>query len=147
MTMSRRIDWLRGQVKSTQRREAIPGLAVAVGPAGDPPLVVNAGWADVDLGVPVTDSTQFRIGSITKTFTAAVILGLAERGVLDLDERAHGDIPAQFGSHGLSMMKPQGTLSVSFPPITASRFFQCSLFITILFSRERLTGAQNRFQF
>ncbi|MBN1173031.1 MAG: beta-lactamase family protein [Micromonosporaceae bacterium] len=85
--------WLRKQVLAVQRRDTVPGLTVAVGHAGDSVLLENAGCADVDSGVPVTDSTQFRVGSITKTFTAAVILGLAERGVLDLDEPVQAYLP------------------------------------------------------
>ena len=45
----------------------------------------NAGMADLAAGVPVTDLTTFNAYSVTKTFTAAAVLRLAEQGRLDLD--------------------------------------------------------------
>jgi CubicO group peptidase (beta-lactamase class C family) len=51
------------------------------------------GWADVGRGRPVGPATQYRIGSITKTFTAAAVLLLAERGELDLDEPVDSYLP------------------------------------------------------
>ena len=45
------------------------------------------GLADVDEGTEATAETQYRVGSITKTFTAAAILQLRDDGLLDLDDR------------------------------------------------------------
>jgi CubicO group peptidase (beta-lactamase class C family) len=42
--------------------------------------------ADVESGVEATADTQFRIGSITKTFTAAAIMQLRDAGKLDLED-------------------------------------------------------------
>lgn len=44
------------------------------------------GTADPDTGVAMTSSTQLRIGSVTKTFTATLLLQLVESGDLTLDE-------------------------------------------------------------
>src|SRR5215510_2041101 len=44
------------------------------------------GYANLEWDVPNTPSTKFRLGSITKQFTAASILLLAERGKLKLDD-------------------------------------------------------------
>lgn len=44
------------------------------------------GFADLEWGVPDSPSTKFRLGSITKQFTAASILLLEERGKLKLDD-------------------------------------------------------------
>ena len=41
--------------------------------------------ADVEGGVAAKPGVAYRVGSITKTFTAAVVLGLADRDVLALD--------------------------------------------------------------
>ena len=41
----------------------------------------------MDAGVEATPDTQYRIGSITKTFTAAAILQLRDDGLVDLDDR------------------------------------------------------------
>lgn len=43
------------------------------------------GWADIENRVPGTAATIGRTGSISKTFTAMVLMGLVERGVVDLD--------------------------------------------------------------
>lgn len=42
------------------------------------------GMADYELGVPNTTRTRFRVGSLTKQFTAAAILLLQERGALSV---------------------------------------------------------------
>ncbi|MEV3963801.1 serine hydrolase domain-containing protein [Nocardia sp. NPDC050193] len=44
-----------------------------------------AGVADIETGRPVTPELRHRVGSITKTFTAAAVLQQVESGQLDLD--------------------------------------------------------------
>src|SRR4051812_6213610 len=44
-----------------------------------------AGVADVSTGRPVTADMRHRVGSITKTFTAAAVLQQVESGLLELD--------------------------------------------------------------
>src|SRR2546423_841781 len=44
------------------------------------------GVADVEGGVEATPDTQYRVGSITKTFTAAAIMQLRDAGKLDLED-------------------------------------------------------------
>lgn len=44
------------------------------------------GWANLEWRVPNTTETKFRVGSITKQFTAAAVLRLAEQGKLSLDD-------------------------------------------------------------
>jgi CubicO group peptidase (beta-lactamase class C family) len=51
--------------------------------------------ADIASGTPVTEDTVFRIGSITKTFTAIAVLQLWEQGLVDLDAPAD-DYPRAF---------------------------------------------------
>jgi CubicO group peptidase (beta-lactamase class C family) len=45
----------------------------------------GSGYADLDWSIPNTVDTRFRIGSLTKQFTAASILLLQERGQLNLN--------------------------------------------------------------
>jgi CubicO group peptidase (beta-lactamase class C family) len=55
------------------------------------------GSADLEWNIPNTPTTKFRIGSITKQFTAVAILLLAERGKLELDDpirKYYADAPA-----------------------------------------------------
>ncbi|HEX6140991.1 MAG TPA: serine hydrolase domain-containing protein [Candidatus Limnocylindria bacterium] len=65
------------------------GLAIGLVRAGQPPVFVNHGLADVAAGTPVSEDTVFRIGSITKTMTAIAIMQLWERGLVDLDAPAN----------------------------------------------------------
>ena len=51
------------------------------------------GMADREWNIPNTTDTKFRIGSITKQFTAACILQLVEQGKLNLDDKLSKFIP------------------------------------------------------
>jgi CubicO group peptidase (beta-lactamase class C family) len=51
------------------------------------------GLADREWNIPNTTDTKFRIGSITKQFTAACILQLIEQGKLNLDDKLSKFIP------------------------------------------------------
>src|SRR4051794_25070798 len=64
-----------------------PGLAVGIVRNGE--LVFNKGYgkSNLELDTPVSASTVFPIFSITKTFTAAAILQLSERGRLSIDDK------------------------------------------------------------
>jgi CubicO group peptidase (beta-lactamase class C family) len=62
-------------------------VSAAVFRAGEVVWSDALGLADVEGGVEATPETQYRIGSITKTFTAAAILQLRDAGSLDLDDR------------------------------------------------------------
>jgi D-alanyl-D-alanine carboxypeptidase len=63
-----------------------PGVAIAVEIGGR--IVVRRGYGLRNLAskAPVTANTQFEIGSISKQFTAAAVLQLAERDRLGLDD-------------------------------------------------------------
>jgi D-alanyl-D-alanine carboxypeptidase len=63
-----------------------PGLQIAVYKDGAPILVRGYGLANLELGVPVANDTVFRIGSVTKQFTAAAVLVMAEDGKLSLND-------------------------------------------------------------
>lgn len=68
-------------------RLAAKNVGGAVIVAKDGQFVVNKGFglADVAANTPITADTKFRIGSVTKQFTAAAILLLHEDGKLDVD--------------------------------------------------------------
>jgi len=75
------------------------GLAVAVARDGRVVFARGYGYANIEDKVPVTPDTVFRIGSITKQFTAAAVALLAERGQLSLDDYVAKFIP-QFPAGG-----------------------------------------------
>lgn len=64
-----------------------PGLQVAVYKDGQPVVVKGYGAANLELNVPVNNDSVFRIGSVTKQFTAAALLKLEEEGKLSLDDK------------------------------------------------------------
>lgn len=63
-----------------------PGVAILVARDGQIVFQDGFGYADVANKTPVTVETKFRIGSITKQFTAAAVLRLAEQGRLALTD-------------------------------------------------------------
>ena len=73
---------------------AVPGAAVLVVQDGAPLVRRGYGLADLEQGAPVTPATNFRLASVTKQFTAAAILLLAEDGRLSLDDPAPKWLPA-----------------------------------------------------
>jgi len=72
----------------------LPGLSVAVARNGEIVWTEGFGWADVEDRRPVTPRTQFRLGSVSKTLTAAALLLLHERGRIDLDAPVQTYVPA-----------------------------------------------------
>lgn len=64
----------------------IPGLAAGVVMGRDLVWSKGYGLADVDSGRVVTPDTIFRIGSLTKLFTATMLMQLVEAGKIELDD-------------------------------------------------------------
>lgn len=62
-------------------------LAAAIAIGDDDPVVRVAGPQNVTQSAPVDRDAAWHIGSITKSFTATLIMRLAERGLLDLDAK------------------------------------------------------------
>jgi CubicO group peptidase (beta-lactamase class C family) len=71
-------------IEAAVARGDAPGVVAAVG-RGDEGYLAAAGVMAV-AGPPMQPDTLFRIASITKPVTAAVVLGLAEDGAFGLDE-------------------------------------------------------------
>jgi CubicO group peptidase (beta-lactamase class C family) len=63
-----------------------PGAAVAVVRDGNVVLMKAYGMADVEKGISNSPSTIFRLGSVTKSFTAIAVLQLVEDGKLRLED-------------------------------------------------------------
>ena len=73
-----------------QRDGRVPALTAGIVRGGE--LLWSAGAGAVDGTVPTAD-TQFRMGSITKTFVAVAILRLRDAGRLDLTDRFGAHVP------------------------------------------------------
>jgi CubicO group peptidase (beta-lactamase class C family) len=78
-----------GQVVARKR---IPGVAVGLLHAGEL-NTAGFGVTSVENPLPVTDSTLFQIGSITKTFVGTAMMRLVEMGELDLDATVRTYLP------------------------------------------------------
>lgn len=86
-------------LRLTERGQGLAGMSVAVVYKGRAVLTRAYGSSDVVANTPLATDDVFRIGSITKTFTAAAVLKLAAQGKLTLDdpilkyvpELAHGE--------------------------------------------------------
>ncbi len=74
--------------------EGRPGMTIGVVQDGRLAVHRSAGWASVELGVPVGPQTCFRIASVSKQFTCAAILLLAAEGKLSLEDRVGDHLPA-----------------------------------------------------
>ena len=73
-------------VAGAQREKRMPSIAAAVLRDGALAWETAVGAADVAAEVEATPDTQYRVGSITKTFTAAAIMQLRDAGKLDLED-------------------------------------------------------------
>jgi len=80
--------------RQAQAEHRIPALSVALHRADRPLWTFQVGTAAP--GRPLDGGTQFRIGSVTKTFTAVLVLQCRDEGLLDLDDPVdrHLDVPA-----------------------------------------------------
>jgi len=72
-------------LKNYSRADA-PGASVLVAQDGKVLYRKAFGLANLEEKTPVTTATNFRLASVTKQFTAAAVLLLAERGKLSLDD-------------------------------------------------------------
>jgi len=64
-----------------------PGAAVIVTDDGKIVYEAGRGLADIDARRPITPATVFRLGSITKQFSAAIMLQLVAEGKVSLDDK------------------------------------------------------------
>ena len=73
-------------VRAEQRDQRLPSITAAVLRDGELVWETAVGAADVREHREATPDTQYRLGSITKTFTAAAIMQLRDEGKLDLED-------------------------------------------------------------
>jgi CubicO group peptidase (beta-lactamase class C family) len=73
-------------VRTEQREKRLPSITVSVVRDGELAWETAVGAADVETKREATPDTQYRLGSITKTFTAAAVMQLRDEGGLDLED-------------------------------------------------------------
>lgn len=81
------------EVAAEVAEDAGGAVSVAVFRGGEVLWEKGWGWADIENGVPADARTIGRTGSISKTFTAVLMMLLAERGVIDLDDAVVDHFP------------------------------------------------------
>src|SRR5581483_5444115 len=71
-------------IAEAMRVTGTPGLSVAIACDGEPVWSAAFGWADLAQRQPMTTDAVFRVGSISKLYTATAVLQLIERGAVEL---------------------------------------------------------------
>lgn len=80
---------LRERLDAAIARAKVPGAVVGI-VRGDERLTVASGLANAGTGVDATPDTLFQIGSITKVYTASLVMQLVHAGLVELDEPVRG---------------------------------------------------------
>ncbi len=84
----------------TRRTQDIPGVSAVVS-RGDEVLFAGAsGFADLETRRPMTADTVLYCGSLSKVFTAILVLGLVEQGYLESTDTLAGVLNKSFGAAG-----------------------------------------------
>jgi CubicO group peptidase (beta-lactamase class C family) len=89
-----RLDALEPKVLAQLERFRTPGVSVAVVRSGHVLLVRGYGQRHIAHGLPMTSDTVQPIGSVTKSFTAAVIASLVREGRMRWDQPVRELLPA-----------------------------------------------------
>src|SRR5436190_12728853 len=85
VSLERRIDALFARYT----KPGSPGAVAAVMRGGNIEVCKGYGLASIELGVPITPRTRFRIASVSKQFTVTAALMLAAEDKLDLEAPPH----------------------------------------------------------
>jgi CubicO group peptidase (beta-lactamase class C family) len=80
-------------VREAQANERIPSISAAAVGNGEVVWQEALGLASVEPEERATIDTQYRVGSITKTITAAAVMQLRDAGELSLDDRLEQHLP------------------------------------------------------
>src|SRR5580698_4224122 len=86
-------------------RGAVPGASVAVLQSGRAVVRRAYGLANIEEQEAATPATNYRLASMTKQFTAAAILLLAEDGALSIDDTACRWLPTLPRSAGAVLVR------------------------------------------
>jgi CubicO group peptidase (beta-lactamase class C family) len=89
---------LRRTIATAQNEKRAASVAGAVVRGGETVWADAVGVANAEDGEAATPNHQYRIGSITKTFTAVAVMQLCEQGKLTLEDRLDAHLPVR--AHG-----------------------------------------------
>jgi CubicO group peptidase (beta-lactamase class C family) len=85
-------DYVRGRLRDLLTEHKVPGAALAVSVDGQV-IEHAAGVLSKDTGVGATVDSVFQVGSITKVWTATLLMQLVDEGRLDLDAPVRRYLP------------------------------------------------------
>lgn len=88
------VEQARRVLEKVREEGKIPGLGVAVGLGDRVVWSEGLGFADPDAGVRVTPATRFRLASVSKILTVALLGKLWQQGKLDLDAPVSRYVPS-----------------------------------------------------
>jgi CubicO group peptidase (beta-lactamase class C family) len=86
-------DSVNSLIAAAVRDRSLVGAVLGIAKDGRIQLIKGYGLADLENRVPMTDSAVIRVGSITKQFTAAAILRLADQGKLSVEDPLSRYVP------------------------------------------------------
>jgi CubicO group peptidase (beta-lactamase class C family) len=113
-----RVDSLFRSFRATE-----PGAAIVVARGDSVVFSAAYGLADVERGVAITAETSFRLASVTKQFTAAAVLTLAQAERLSLDDRLSAvlpDIPGYAGDVSVRQLLAHTSGMPDYEPLLGS---------------------------
>lgn len=87
------IEWLDAEVRRYRDAGKVPGVSIAVARGGAPLLSRSWGSIDLEGKRPLGEATRFRVASVTKPLTAAVVMSMVQAGRMDLDAPARRYCP------------------------------------------------------
>jgi CubicO group peptidase (beta-lactamase class C family) len=87
------LEELQRAIKTELDKNHLPGAGVALVARGDLLWCGGFGQADIASKKPITCDTEFRVGSISKTFVALALLKLQEEGKINLEARVRDVAP------------------------------------------------------
>jgi CubicO group peptidase (beta-lactamase class C family) len=102
------------RIATEQRDRRVPSLVATVVRDGVPLWIGGRGRVD---GTRPTDDTQYRIGSITKTFVGVLVMRLRDEGLLRLDDRLDTHVPGtSFGDRTIGQLLAHSSGISAEPP-------------------------------
>ena len=86
MSMDERFKQLQNIIVKLMRKFKVPGLAISILYNGERVYEKGYGARNLEENLPMTKDSLIGIGSISKSFTALLILKMQEKGLLKLDD-------------------------------------------------------------
>jgi len=96
-----------------------PAYSILIDQGGEIVYERNIGFADIGNHIPATRDTVFKLGSITKSFTALAVLQLGEKDKIDLDATVSHYLPDLEGPASIVTVRQLLTHTSGIPNYTA----------------------------